>query len=100
MWFLSGKLRTFPTVKSKPIGSVKPPQKTVLFGKTPLQLVLEKECLLSSHYAAYSRHMLLYMVHMTPCTMCSLKTARSAWQTSVTDVHLTPHFSQKRLKQA
>ena len=52
----SGKLRTFPTVKSKTIGLLldQTQQYTpVLVAKTPCELLLEKE-LLSVHYAAYS----------------------------------------------
>ena len=51
-----GKLRTFPTVKSKTIEFYldRTQQYTpVLFAKTPRELLSEKE-LLSSHYAAYS----------------------------------------------
>ena len=52
----SGKLRTFPTVKSKTIGfllDLTQQYTPVLFAKTPRELLLEKE-LLSGHYAAYS----------------------------------------------
>ena len=52
----SGKLRTFPTVKSKTIGFLldRTQQYTpVLVAKTPRELLPEKE-LLSGHYAAYS----------------------------------------------
>ena len=52
----SGKLRTFPTVKSKTIGfllDLTQQYTPVLFAKTPRKLLPEKE-LLSGHYAAYS----------------------------------------------
>ena len=52
----SGKLRTFPTVKSKTIGFLldRTQQYTpVLVAKTPCELLPEKE-LLSGHYAAYA----------------------------------------------
>ena len=52
----SGKLRTFPTVKSKTIGFLldRTQQYTpVLVAKTPRELLPEKE-LLSGHYAAHS----------------------------------------------
>ena len=53
----SGKLRTFPRVKSKTIGfllDLTQQYTLVLFTKTPCELLLEKE-LLSGHYAAYSK---------------------------------------------
>ena len=52
----SGKLQTFPTVKSKTIGFLldwTQQYTPVLFTKTPRELLPEKE-LLSGHYAAYS----------------------------------------------
>ena len=64
----SGKLRTFPTVKSKTIGFLldRTQEYTpVLVAKTPRELLPEKE-LLSGHYAAYSE----VNVHVTP--LCAL----------------------------
>ena len=52
----SGKLRTFPMVKSKTIGfllDLTHQYTPVLFAKTPRELLPEKE-LLSGHYGAYS----------------------------------------------
>ena len=52
----SGKLRTFPMVKSKTIGfllDLTQQYTPVLFTKTPCELLPEKE-LLSGHYAACS----------------------------------------------
>ena len=75
----SGKLRTFPTVKSKTIGfllNLTQQYTPVLFAKTPRELLQEKE-LLSGHYMAYSE------VAACDSTMIALKIAGSAWQNDV-----------------
>ena len=69
----SGKLRTFPTVKSKTIGfllDLTQRYTPVLCAKTPCELLPEKE-LLSGHYAAYSE------VAACDSTMNALKIAGS-----------------------
>ena len=74
-----GKLRTFPTVKSKTIAfllDLTQQYTLVLFAKIPRELLLEKE-LLSGHYAAYSE------VATRDSTMNALKTAGRAWQNDV-----------------
>ena len=75
----SGKLQTFPTVKSKTIGcllNLTQQYTPVLFAKTPRELLPEKE-LLSGHYAAYSE------VAARDATMNALKIAGSTWQNDV-----------------
>ena len=75
----SGKLRTFPTVKSKTIGfclDLTLQYTLVLFVKTPRELLPEKE-LLNGHYAAFSE------VAARDSTMNALKIAGSAWRNDV-----------------
>ena len=80
---LSSKLRTFPTVKSKTIGFLldRIQQYTpVHFGKSPHELLPEKEPL-SGHYAAYSEVTACATLHgARDFTMFALKIGRSTWQ--------------------
>ena len=76
----SGKLRTFPTVKSKTIGVLLDRTQlytTVLFWGIPHELLPEKE-LPSGHYAAYSR--VAGMCYPTRCSWLNCKHFENCWK--------------------
>ena len=76
----SGKLRTFPMVKSNTIGfllDLIQQYTPVLFAKTPRELLPEKE-LLSGHYAAYSE--VASTCYTTRCTWLHYVGFESCWK--------------------
>ena len=96
LWTFSGKLRTFPMVKSKTIGFLLDQTQqytTVLFAKTPRELLPEKELL-----SAIMRLIQRWLAHATlhdahDFTMRALKVAERAWQNDFHCYRCAPHIT-------
>ena len=92
----SGKLQTFPKVKSKTIEFLLDWTKQytqVLFAETPSEKRAAKQPLCSLFRNSW--HVLHYTVHMTPlCALWKLLKALGRTTSSVTDVRLTSRFTR------
>ena len=93
---LNGKLRTFPTVKSKTmefLHDLTQQYTPVHFGKSPRELLPEKEQL-SGHHAAYFEVAGTCYTHdARDYTICALKIAGSAWQNDFKCYRPTSHIT-------
>ena len=94
----SGKLQTFPTVISCSSTQLNPTVHSMQFSSGKLSTSYFQKS--AAYKLAYSKVAGTFPLHGNTwhdSTMCVLKTARSAWQTtsSVADVRTKSHFSRK-----